>query len=57
MTLKVRKQAGLVTDRAQGTRHLYSLDPLGIEGLCAYFEAFWTQTLAAYKEAVEKEDG
>ena len=55
--LKVLKRAGLVTDRAQGTRRLYSLDPTGIDGLRAYFEAFWTQALAAYKEAVEKEDG
>ena len=54
--LKVLKEAGLVTDRAQGTRRLYSLDPTGIEALRAYFEAFWTQALAAYKEAVEKED-
>ena len=55
--LKVLKQAGLVTDRPEGTRRLYSLDPTGIEGLRAYFETFWTHALAAYKEAVEKEDG
>ena len=55
--LKVLKDAGLVTDRAQGTRRLYSLDPAGIEGLRAYFDLFWTQALAAFKEAVEKEDG
>jgi DNA-binding transcriptional ArsR family regulator len=55
--LKVLKQAGLVSDRAQGTRRLYQLDPAGIEGLRTYFDLFWTQALAAFKEAVEKEDG
>jgi DNA-binding transcriptional ArsR family regulator len=55
--LKVLKQAGLVIDRPQGTRRLYQLDPAGIEGLRAYFDLFWTQALAAFKEAVEKEDG
>jgi DNA-binding transcriptional ArsR family regulator len=53
--LKVLKQAGLVTDRAQGTRRLYQLNPQGIEDLRAYFDQFWNQALASFKEAVEKE--
>jgi DNA-binding transcriptional ArsR family regulator len=51
--LKVLKQAGLVTDRAQGTRRLYQLDPRGIGELRAYFDAFWMQALTAFKDAVE----
>ena len=53
--LKVLKQAGLVTDRAQGTRRLYQLNPQGIQDLRAYFDQFWNQALASFKEAVEKE--
>lgn len=53
--LKVLKQAGLVTDRKQGTRRLYALDPGGIEGLREYFDAFWAQALEAFKAEVEKE--
>jgi DNA-binding transcriptional ArsR family regulator len=53
--LKVLKEAGLVVDRAQGTRRLYQLDPHGIAELRAYFDAFWMQALAAFKEAAEKE--
>jgi DNA-binding transcriptional ArsR family regulator len=53
--LKVLKQAGLVRDRKQGTRRLYSLDPSGIEGLREYFDAFWTQALDAFKAEVERE--
>ncbi len=51
--LKVLKEAGLVTDRAEGTRRLYQLDPRGIGELRAYFDAFWMQALAAFKAAVE----
>src|ERR1700754_5208778 len=51
--LKVLKQAGLVIDRAEGTRRLYQLDPRGIDQLRAYFDGFWMQALAAFKEAVE----
>jgi DNA-binding transcriptional ArsR family regulator len=51
--LKVLKDAGLVVDRAQGTRRLYQLNPQGIAELRAYFDAFWMQALAAFKEAVE----
>ena len=51
--LKVLKQAGLVTDRAAGTRRLYQLDPRGIAELRAYFDAFWMHALAAFKDAVE----
>jgi len=51
--LKVLKQAGLVTDRAAGTRRLYQLDPRGIGELRAYFDGFWLHALAAFKQAVE----
>src|SRR3954464_3146084 len=53
--LKELKQAGLVVDRAQGTRRLYQLNPQGIQDLRAYFDQFWNQALASFKEAVEKE--
>ena len=53
--LKVLKQAGLVTDRAEGTRRLYQLNPQGLRDLRAYFDQFWDQALASFKEAAEKE--
>ena len=54
--LKVLKDAGLVIDRPDGTRRLYQLNPSGIEAVRAYFDTFWNQALAAFKQAVEKED-
>jgi DNA-binding transcriptional ArsR family regulator len=52
--LKVLKQAGLVVDEPVGTRRLYRLDPAGLRGLQQYFEQFWTQALASFKDAVEQ---
>jgi DNA-binding transcriptional ArsR family regulator len=54
--LKVLKDAGLVIDRRDGTRRLYQLDPSGIEAVRAYFDTLWTNALAAFKTAVEKEE-
>jgi DNA-binding transcriptional ArsR family regulator len=54
--LKVLKDAGLVSDRADGTRRLYQLDPSGIEAVRSYFDTLWDHALTAFKAAVEKED-
>jgi DNA-binding transcriptional ArsR family regulator len=52
--LKVLKDAGLVTDQAEGNRRIYQLDPAGIGALRAYLDQFWSRALTAYKEAVEQ---
>lgn len=52
--LKVLKAAGLVTDRAEGTRRVYQIDPRGLGAMRAWLDQFWDQTLAAYKLAVEQ---
>jgi len=54
--LKVLKEAGLVTDRKQGNRRVYQLDPGGIAALRDYFDEHWNQALAAFREAVENEE-
>src|SRR5256885_3540296 len=54
--LKVLKGAGLVADRAAGTRRIYQLDPDGVGALRGYLDRFWNQALAAFKTAVEQED-
>lgn len=46
--LKVLKCAGLVRDRAAGTRRVYQLDPTGLEALRAEVDRFWMQALANY---------
>ena len=53
--LRVLKGAGLVTERKQGTRHLYRVDPEGLAELRAWVERFWDDALGAFKEAAEAE--
>ena len=53
--LRVLKGAGLVTERKEGTRHLYRVDPDGVAELREWFEAFWDEALAGFKAAVEAE--
>lgn len=53
--LRVLKEAGLVTERKDGTRRLYRVDPTGVAALRDYFDGFWTDALAAFKEAAEAE--
>ncbi len=43
--LRVLKDAGLVSDRKDGTRRVYSVDPAGLEGIRAYFDSFWDEAL------------
>jgi DNA-binding transcriptional ArsR family regulator len=53
--LRVLKDAGLVTEQRDGTRRLYRVEPDGLAELRAYFEEFWTDALAAFKEAADAE--
>jgi DNA-binding transcriptional ArsR family regulator len=54
--LKVLKQAGLVADRAEGTRRIYRVDPAGIVALRAYLDQMWDAALAAFAAAVEDQE-
>ena len=53
--LRVLKEAGLVTERRDGTRRLYRLDPDGLAQVRRYFDEFWTEALAGFKAAAESE--
>jgi len=52
--LKVLKEAGLVTDRAEGTRRVYYLDPKGLAALRSWLDQFWNQALADFQREAEK---
>jgi DNA-binding transcriptional ArsR family regulator len=52
--LKVLKDAGLVVDRAEGNRRIYSLDPTGLQPLMQYLEGFWRIALANYALAADR---
>ena len=52
--LRVLKEAGLVRERREGTRNYYSVDGDALVELREYFENFWDEALAAFKEQAEK---
>ena len=53
--LKVLKAAGLVADRAVGTRRVYRLNPAGVAALRDQLDTFWARALDSYQEITEEE--
>ena len=51
--LRLLKQAGLVTDRAEGTRRLYRLHDEGIAAVKDYLEQVWGQAAARFRLMAE----
>jgi DNA-binding transcriptional ArsR family regulator len=49
--LKVLKDAGLVEDRRDGNRRLYSVDGRGVQAMRAYLDSFWSEALGAFEQA------
>jgi DNA-binding transcriptional ArsR family regulator len=51
--LRLLKDAGLVSDRPEGTRRLYSLHDEGIEAVRAYLEQVWGEAAARFRIAAD----
>ena len=51
--LRLLKQAGLVADRAEGTRRLYRLDDEGIAAVREYLEQVWGEAAARFRLVAE----
>jgi DNA-binding transcriptional ArsR family regulator len=54
--LAVLRQAGLVTERRDGTRRLYRARPTGAAELRDWLEQFWDDGLARLRQAAEQEE-
>lgn len=54
--LKVLKEAGLVDDRAVGTRRIYHIDPKGLGAMRAWLDQFWEAALEAFAAEVERDE-
>ena len=55
--LKVLKEAGLVTDRADGTRRVYHIDPKGLGAMRAWLDQFWDVALQSFAAEVARSEG
>jgi DNA-binding transcriptional ArsR family regulator len=54
--LNVLKEAGLVSERRNGTRRLYRARPEGLAELRDFLEEFWDVRLEVLKREAEKEE-
>src|SRR5258708_471577 len=52
--LRVLKDAGLVDERSEGVRRIYSLKREGLEELREWLDSFWGDALEAFKLEAEK---
>jgi DNA-binding transcriptional ArsR family regulator len=50
--LRVLKDAGLVAERAEGTRRIYRLNPAGVAALRDQLDTFWNRALTGFQGAV-----
>jgi len=50
--LKALKAAGLVSDRPEGTRRVYYIDPHGLGELRRWLDGFWSDALESFKNEV-----
>jgi DNA-binding transcriptional ArsR family regulator len=51
--LRLLKEAGLVSDRPEGTRRLYRLHDEGIEAVRGYLEQVWGEAAARFRIAAD----
>jgi len=55
--LSVLKNAGLLTERREGTRRLYRARPEGLDGLREFLDDIWAVSLDAARQIVEADRG
>ncbi|WP_433284004.1 ArsR/SmtB family transcription factor [Pseudonocardia sp. CA-142604] len=52
--LKILKDAGLVSERAVGTRRIYRLNPTAVAALRDQLDTFWQRALASYVDVAQQ---
>ena len=52
--LKVLKEAGLVTDRAVGTRRVYRLNPAAMAALRDQLDTYWRRALDGFQDVIDQ---
>jgi DNA-binding transcriptional ArsR family regulator len=54
--IRVLKDAGLLTERRDGTRRLYRARPEGLDEVRAFFDSLWDDSLERLKDAAERHE-
>ena len=55
--LKALREAGLVDERSEGARRIYSIRREGLRELRDWLDTFWDDALTAFKQEAEKSRG
>jgi DNA-binding transcriptional ArsR family regulator len=53
--LKVLKDIGLVSDRAEGTKRIYRLNEAGIAAMRDQLDTFWKRTMSGFEQLMEED--
>jgi DNA-binding transcriptional ArsR family regulator len=54
--LRLLKDAGMVTEKAEGTRRIYHLQEQGVQAVQAYIEGIWGEAVARFRLLAENTD-
>jgi DNA-binding transcriptional ArsR family regulator len=54
--LRILKEAGLVTERAHGTRRIYRVNPVALAALRDQLETYWQRSLTRYADLMDEEE-
>jgi len=54
--LKILRDAGLVSERALGTRRIYRVNPVALAALRDQLETYWQRSLTRYADLVDGTD-
>ena len=55
--LRVLKEAGLVSDHADGTRRIYQIRQQGVQAIHGYLDQMWGQAMAAFQAEARRTAG
>ena len=53
--LKVLREVGLVSDRAEGTQRIYRLNEAGVAALRDQLDTFWQRTMSGFEQLMEED--
>jgi DNA-binding transcriptional ArsR family regulator len=53
--LKVLRDVGLVSDRAEGTKRIYRLNEAGVAALRDQLDTFWKRTMSGFEQLMEED--
>src|SRR3954452_482673 len=54
--LKVLKDLGLVSDRAEGTKRIYRLNEAGVSALRDQLDTFWRRTMSGFEDLMKEDE-